>query len=228
MQNAELRRLTVRGLRRHSEPLLVVRQYLGVTQVELGRVAETRKRVRLAVGGTDQEFAGVQPPGILRRAVRDPDVGLALDLADSEYQSRARFRSRPGYSLFGKAAVNDVAWLGQREEGQRPALEQAFRSLETPLRNQLVDRLELLFGERPVVRFVPRQRLAREIRERDVDHLRFGQTERLCQLRGGPARHAVRGVLVAIAQQDASRGGRLAAGCGALCGHGELRGLEIS
>ena len=144
MEHAELGRLAVRGLRWHAEPLLVVRQFLGVAQVELGRAAETRKRVRLAVGSADQEFAGVQAPCVLRGAVRDPDMGLAFDLADGEYQRRARFRPRPRYSLFGKAAVDDVARLGRREEAQRSALEQAFRRLETSLRNQLVDRRKLL------------------------------------------------------------------------------------
>ena len=56
MQNAELGRLAVRGARRDPKPLLVVRQLLHAAQIELGGYAQSRKRVRLAVGGADQEF----------------------------------------------------------------------------------------------------------------------------------------------------------------------------
>src|SRR5260370_30288146 len=97
------------------------------------------------------------------------------------------------------------------------ASEQALRGLEASLRNELVDRRELFRGERAVVGLVARQRLPRQIGERDVDDLRLGQPEGPGDPGSGLARDAVGGVLVAVAQQDA---GGLAWGGGPLCGHG--------
>src|SRR3990167_4920448 len=88
------------------------------------------------------------------------------------------------------------------------ALEQAFGVLQASLRNELVDCSELFRGERAVVRLVARQRLAREVGERDVDDLRFRQSKGLGEPGRGLARDAVGGVFVAVAEQD-SAGGRL-------------------
>src|SRR6266702_2430276 len=74
------------------------------------------------------------------------------------------------------------------------ALEQALRGLEASLRNELVDRRELLRGERAVVGLVARQRLPRQIGELDVDDLRLGQPEGPGDPGSGLARHAVGGV----------------------------------
>src|SRR5258705_9483794 len=97
------------------------------------------------------------------------------------------------------------------------ASEQALRWLEASLRNELVDRRELFRGERAVVGLVARQRLPREVGERDVDDLRLGQPQGPGDPGSGLARHAVGGVPVAVAQQDA---GGLAVGGRGLFGHG--------
>src|SRR6266446_1145176 len=103
------------------------------------------------------------------------------------------------------------------------ASEQALRGLEASLRNELVDRRELLRGERAVVGLVEGQRLPREVGERDVDYLRLGQPEGPGDPGSGLARDAVGSVLVAVAQQDA---GGLALGGGSLCGHGSQPGSD--
>src|SRR6266849_4816715 len=96
------------------------------------------------------------------------------------------------------------------------ALEQALRWLEASLRDQLVDRRELFRSKRAVVGLVARQRLPREIGERDVNDLRLGEPEGPSEPGGGLARDAVGGVLVAASQQDA---GGLALGRSAFCSH---------
>src|SRR6266702_8176527 len=106
---------------------------------------------------------------------------------------------------------------GGTKNPKAAALEQALGGLEASLRNELVDRRELFRGERAVVGLVARQRLPRQIGERDVDDLRLGQPQGPGDPGSGLARHAVGGVLVAVAQQDA---GGLAWGGGSLCGHG--------
>src|SRR5712671_4022005 len=103
------------------------------------------------------------------------------------------------------------------------ASEQALRGLEASLRNELVDRRELFRGERTVVGLVARQRLPRQIGERDVDDLRLGQPEGPGDPGSGLARDAVGGVLVAVAQQDACG---LALGGGSLCVHGPKPGSD--
>src|SRR6266705_5698745 len=106
---------------------------------------------------------------------------------------------------------------GGTKKPKAAALEQALRGLEASLRNELVDRRDLFRFERAVVGLVARQRLPRQIGERDVDDLRLGQPQGPGDPGSGLARHAVGGVLVAVAQQDA---GGLAWGGGSLCGHG--------
>src|SRR2546423_7645025 len=101
-----------------------------------------------------------------------------------------------------------------------PASEEPLRRLEASLRDQFVDRRELFRSERAVVGLVARQRLPREIGERDVNDLRLGEPEGLSEPGGGLARDAVGGVLVAVAQQDAGGGGLAG---GTLCGHGSWR-----
>src|SRR2546421_3407261 len=100
------------------------------------------------------------------------------------------------------------------------ALEEPLRWLEASLRDQLVDRRELFRSKRAVVGLVARQRLPREIGERDVNDLRLGEPEGPSEPGGGLARDAVGGVLVAVAQQDAGGGGLAG---GTLCGHGSWR-----
>src|SRR5256714_10131664 len=100
------------------------------------------------------------------------------------------------------------------------ALEEPLRRLEASLRDELVDRRELFRSERAVVGLVARQRLPREIGERDVNDLRLGEPEGSGEPGSGLARDAVRGVPVAGAQQDAGRG--WLAG-GTPCGHGSWR-----
>src|SRR5258706_15668985 len=92
---------------------------------------------------------------------------------------------------------------GGTKKPKAAASEQALRGLEASLRNELVDRRELFRGERTVVGLVARQRLPRQIGERDVDDLRLGQPEGPGDPGSGLARDAVGGVLVAVAQQDA-------------------------
>src|SRR5437899_1482058 len=69
MQNAELGRLAVRGARRDPKPLLVVRHLLHAAQIELGRYAQSRKRVRLAVGGAGSGIHRLAAGELVRDAV---------------------------------------------------------------------------------------------------------------------------------------------------------------
>src|SRR5260221_14733021 len=104
---------------------------------------------------------------------------------------------------------------GGTKKPKAAASEQALRGLEASLRNELVDRRELFRGERAVFGLEARQRLPRQIGERDVDDLRLGQPQGPGDPGSGLARHAVGGVLVAVALQDAGGlefGGRVPCG----------------
>src|ERR1700704_1178273 len=81
---------------------------------------------------------------------------------------------------------------GGTKNPKAAASEQALRGLEASLRNELVDRRELFRGERAVVGLVARQRLPREVGERDVDDLRLGQPEGPGDPGGGLARRPLR------------------------------------
>jgi len=118
MQDAEPGRLAVRGARWDPKPLLVVRQLLYAAQIELGGYAQSGKRVRLAVGGADQEFTRIQPVHVLRGAVGNRDMRIAVDFADREHQRRAGLGRRPGQSLFRETAINDVARFRWDKEAQ--------------------------------------------------------------------------------------------------------------
>src|SRR5258706_829108 len=106
---------------------------------------------------------------------------------------------------------------GWTKKPKAAASEQALRGFEASLRNELVDRRELFRGERAVVGLVARQRLPRQIGERDVDDLRLGQPQGPGDPGSGLARHAVGGVLVPVSEQAACG---LALGGGSLFGHG--------
>src|SRR5258708_34397246 len=109
MQDAEPGRLAVRGARWDAKPLLVARQLLHAAQIELGGYAQSGKRIRLAVGGADQEFTRIQPVHVLRGAVGNRDMRIALDFADRYRQRRGWLGPRPRLPPFREIAINDVA-----------------------------------------------------------------------------------------------------------------------
>src|SRR5260221_14753701 len=92
---------------------------------------------------------------------------------------------------------------GGTKKPKAAASEQALGGFEASLRNELVDRRELFRGERAVVGLVARQRLPRQIGERDGGDLRLGQSQGPGGPGSGLSRHAVRGVRVSGAQQVA-------------------------
>src|SRR5258708_31539834 len=104
MQDAEPGRLAVRGARWDPKPLLVVRQLLYAAQIELCEYAQTGMRVGLAVGGAYQEFTRIQPVHVLRGAVGNRDMRIAVDFADRAHQRRATLGPRPGQAPFGGTA----------------------------------------------------------------------------------------------------------------------------
>ena len=118
MKNSELGDLSVRCAWRNAEPVVVVRQFLEMTQIELGWVTQTRKSVSVAVGWSDQEFAGAQAVSLLRSSIGNFDMRFALQFADREHQRRPRLEGRFRQFFLGKATVNDVTGLGWRKEFQ--------------------------------------------------------------------------------------------------------------
>src|SRR6266571_8022328 len=93
-----------------------------------------------------------------------------------------------------------------------PRSKEAFLDLHSPWGLQPADFSPLLRGERAVVGFIAREGLPGEVRQRNVHDLGFGQAEGGRKPGCGPASHAVCGVLVAIAQQNAAAGRLPAAG----------------